>query len=74
MDIPKNKDYPKDSVQCGECGGLGCALCMDKGWLTPKDHRLGRLCRKPDCNTPLAPNQFVYCSDKCMHDDIKPTS
>ena len=72
MDIPKDKNYPKDSVQCDKCGGYGCKVCSDKGWLSPKDHANGRRCSNPACNKPLHPTCFpVYCSNKCARDDAQ---
>jgi len=68
--IPKDKNYPSDSVQCNYCGGFGCAICGHKGWLEPADHPHGRRCCNSRCNQPLAPNHFaVYCSDQCAADD-----
>ena len=65
MDIPKDKDYPADAVQCDTCGGLGCSLCSDKGWL-PAGHPQGRKCYRQSCNNFLPPNQVaVYCANAC---------
>lgn len=65
MDIPKDKNYPSDAVQCDECGGRGCSVCKDKGWL-PHGHQNGRLCYKGGCNNPISPSQItVYCSNTC---------
>ncbi|KKR47071.1 MAG: hypothetical protein UT80_C0011G0002 [Parcubacteria group bacterium GW2011_GWC1_40_13] len=70
MDIPKDKSYPTDSVQCDSCGGFGCATCDDKGWLTPKDHPDGRRCLYKPCNKPFDPAQIaVYCSNECARND-----
>lgn len=64
--IPKDKDYPDDSVQCDECGGWGCEECEERGWFTPSNHSKGRKCRNDECNKPLAPNHLaVYCSISC---------
>ena len=72
MDIPKNKDFPEDSVQCDGCGGIGCQLCDNKGWLTPKDNPNGRRCNNPSCNKPLPPGHIaVYCSNQCATDDAQ---
>ena len=69
MDIPKDKNYPKDAVQCDDCGGHGCATCDDKGWL-PANHPKGRKCHRPGCGNPIPPDQVaVYCSNQCAHDD-----
>ena len=70
MDIPKDKNYPVDSVQCDGCGGYGCQVCNGRGWLTPKDHPNGRRCRNSACNKPLDPAHVaVYCNDQCALDD-----
>lgn len=70
MDIPKDKNYPADSVQCDKCGGNGCAICDDKGWLTPKTHPKGRHCLNEVCDKPLRPAySAVYCSDQCAYYD-----
>lgn len=69
MDIPKDKNYPHDAVQCNGCGGHGCSNCDDKGWL-PKGHPKGRLCELKGCNNPIPPSQVaIYCSDKCAMED-----
>ncbi len=66
MDIPKDKNFPEGSVQCDSCGGWGCGVCEDKGWLTPTDHPNGRRCERKKCNKPLVPTQVaVYCSNEC---------
>ena len=70
MDIPKDKTYPVDSVQCDGCGGNGCQACNDRGWLTPKDHSNGRRCMNSSCNKPLHPTHVaVYCSNECALKD-----
>ncbi len=72
MNIPKDKNYPVDSVQCDGCGGFGCQACNDKGWLSPKDHPKGRRCANSACNKPLHPTHAaVYCSDQCALDDAQ---
>ena len=64
--IPKDKTYPEDSVQCGGCGGHGCHLCGDKGWLTPKFHPNGRKCLNDVCGKPIPPAHIaVYCCNEC---------
>ncbi len=69
MDIPKDKNYPSDAVQCNGCGGHGCATCEDKGWL-PAGHKGGRTCENAECNMPLPPNHVaVYCSSGCASAD-----
>jgi len=71
MDIPKNKNYPDNSVQCDNCGGHGCGICNFNGWLTPQNHPNGRKCENPACNKPLPPNHVaVYCSNQCAYDDV----
>jgi len=65
VDIPKDKDYPADAVQCDGCGGNGCEHCADKGWV-PSHSPWGRYCRHPDCPAPIPPSQVaVYCSNQC---------
>ena len=79
-DIPKDKNYPEDSVQCGGCGGAGikrignilggCVVCAGRGWLTPKNHPDGRKCEREACSKPLPPNHIaVYCKNECAHLD-----
>lgn len=66
MNIPKDKSYPKDSVQCDNCGGNGCNTCDQKGWHVPSSHPKGRHCAREGCDNPLHPTQIaVYCSDDC---------
>jgi hypothetical protein len=70
FDIPKDKKYPVDSVQCDGCGGNGCKDCEGRGWLTPKNHPGGRKCANSSCGHPLAPSHIaVYCSNECAYDD-----
>ena len=70
MDIPRDKTYPANSVQCDGCGGNGCQICDGKGWLTPRDHPKGRKCENPVCRQPLHPAHVaVYCSNECAADD-----
>lgn len=70
--LPKHKGYPKDALQCDECGGHGCTTCDDQGWL-PRGHPRGRYCHKDTgvrCINPIPPSQFaVYCSTVCAHED-----
>lgn len=66
MDIPRDKHFPEDSVQCDNCGGLGCIDCNFKGWFASSDHPKGRKCAREECGKPLAPyNLAIYCSDEC---------
>jgi hypothetical protein len=68
-DIPKDDGYPADAVQCDGCGGHGCTVCNDKGWL-PVGHPRGRYCLRDGCGKPIAPNQVaVYCSTDCAFED-----
>ena len=70
MDIPKDKSYPKDSVQCDSCGGHGCGACSQRGWVTPRWNPKGRECANRKCKRPLKPNCIaVYCSNKCARED-----
>lgn len=69
LDIPKNKDFPPDAVQCDDCGGYGCSTCEGNGWL-PAGHPEGRLCHRDGCNKPIPPGQeAVYCSNYCAFED-----
>lgn len=71
MNIPKDKNFPIDAVQCHGCGGHGCEWCGDKGWL-PKGHRRGRTCYRKACGKPLPPEQVaVYCSNECAAQDAR---
>lgn len=70
MDIPKDKSYPPDSVQCDECGGHGCEKCGERGWFTPSTHPLGRKCYRDGCTVAIPPAQVaVYCSYECADSD-----
>jgi len=70
MDIPRDKKFPTDSVQCNGCGGFGCQICDNKGWLAPGTHSNGRHCERRGCNKPIPPSQVaIYCSDACAFDD-----
>lgn len=67
IDIPKDKNHPADAVQCNGCGGNGCAMCGDKGWLFAGDSN-GRVCLK--CKKPIPPAHVaVYCSNECALQD-----
>ncbi len=71
MDIPRNKDFPSNAVQCGGCGGHGCSICGDNGWL-PDGHPHGRLCENEVCMNPIPPSQLaIYCSNECAADDAQ---
>ncbi|KKW43679.1 MAG: hypothetical protein UY97_C0005G0020 [Parcubacteria group bacterium GW2011_GWB1_57_6] len=68
--IPKDKNYPPDSVQCDPCGGHGCEVCLGRGWLVPQNHPAGRHCMNGACDVPLSPAHLaVYCSNQCALDD-----
>jgi hypothetical protein len=68
-DLPRDKGYPADAVQCDGCGGHGCATCENKGWL-PKGHPKGRTCYRDACDNPIPPSQVaVYCSNDCAFKD-----
>lgn len=70
-DIPKDKSYPPEAVQCHGCGGWGCASCEDKGWVLP-DSPHARKCHRDACSTLLPPGQVaVYCSNSCAFMDAK---
>ena len=69
IDLPKDKDYPPDAIQCDNCGGHGCGECVDRGWFE-KDHPKGRRCERPVCSNPIPPSQVeVYCSNDCAARD-----
>lgn len=71
MNIPKDKNYPIGSVQCDGCGGNGCDVCGDRGWL-PRDHPKVRRCANADYNKPLDPAHVaIYCSNKCAFIDAQ---
>ncbi len=70
-DIPRDKTYPDDAVQCDDCGGSGyrhdqeCPTCGNKGWL-PAGHPHRRICDNPDCGHALPPDHSgVYCTVQC---------
>lgn len=70
LDIPKDKSYPSDAIQCNGCGGHGCSTCYGKGWL-PAGHIMGRICINSTCNRPIPPDHSaVYCSNECALDDV----
>jgi hypothetical protein len=69
LDIPKDKRYPLDAVQCDGCGGNGCHVCEQKGWL-PYGHARGRRCELEECPNYIKPGQTaIYCSSKCAQAD-----
>lgn len=68
-DIPHDKSYPPDAVQCDQCGGWGCEVCEGNGWL-PAGHARGRKCHRDGCDNPIPPSQVaVYCSNECAIKD-----
>lgn len=70
INIPFDKNYPEDSVQCDNCGGHGCIICEHKGWHVPANHPEGRRCAYENCRKPLFPDQIaLYCSDECAYED-----
>ena len=69
MDLPKDKSFPADAVQCDGCGGHGCTRCDDKGWVPPW-HPYARRCEREGCGKPIPPAQVaVYCSNECAYED-----
>lgn len=69
MNIPRDEHYPNDAVQCDGCGGYGCQLCKNKGWL-PCGHEDGRICYLKKCNNTIPPSRVaVYCSNECATED-----
>lgn len=72
MNIPKDRSFSLDSVQCGGCRGFGCHKCDYKGWLTPKNHLNGKRCAYPACGDPLHPTcSRIYCNGKCQNNHAK---
>ena len=70
MNIPKDKNYPADSVQCNNCGGWGCEICNNRGWFSPVGHPKRRQCEREGCDNPIPPAQVaVYCSNECALED-----
>lgn len=75
MDIPRDKQFPSDAVQCDECGGHGRSssrtdsavdrlaglVCRVCGdrGWLPRDHPRGRWCANIDCATPLPPDHVA---------------
>jgi hypothetical protein len=56
-------------VQCDGCGGHGCSICKDRGWLT-SGHPNGRTCARAECHQTIKPeNQAIYCSNECALQD-----
>ncbi len=71
LNIPKDKNYPFDAVQCNHCGSRGedCSTCENKGWL-PNGHMYARHCEREACLRSIQPNnQAIYCSDECAFMD-----
>jgi len=76
-DIPRDKWFPPDSVQCDDCGGHGCVTCDNTGWLTPSTHPKGRRCSNDFCVSgpgrtlgPIKPDCVaVYCCSECAIED-----
>lgn len=69
QDIPKNKNYPEHAVQCDGCGGYGCTICEDNGWL-PEGHHRARHCANENCLRSIPPHQVaVYCKNECAFKD-----
>jgi hypothetical protein len=69
MDIPHDKSYPADAVQCHGCGGHGCSACGKRGWVAAGDAN-GRHCLRVDCGKPIPPAHVaVYCSNECALKD-----
>lgn len=70
MDIPRDKGYPDRGVgQCDGCGGHGCLICHNTGWLSD-DHPKVRRCYSDSCDNVIPPHQVaVYCSNSCAWTD-----
>lgn len=67
MNIPKVKPFPPDSAQCNHCGGNGCEICNDKGWVSAGSF-YARHCLKCKCIIP-PDHVAVYCSNECAFED-----
>lgn len=74
IDVPADKNYPADALQCDDCGGTGgldgpCRVCSGKGWVLA-GHPRARRCANPNCPKFLEPTRVpVYCSNQCALDD-----
>ena len=70
MDIPKDKGYPERGVgQCDECGGHGCSLCHNTGWVSDTSTYVRR-CHNDSCDAVIPPHQVaVYCTNACAFSD-----
>ena len=67
--IPRDKSYSEDAIQCDGCGGFGCENCHNSGWVAPNSPH-ARRCYKDDCNNPIPPYQIaVYCTNECAWAD-----
>ena len=64
-DIPRDKSYSDDAIQCDDCGGFGCPSCYNSGWVAPNSPH-ARRCHLDGCEHPIPPFQVaVYCSNEC---------
>jgi hypothetical protein len=64
--IPRDKGYPSSAGQCDTCGGLGCDVCAERGWLAPGHPRT----RRSICGRALSPRSVAaYCSVECAARD-----
>lgn len=64
-ELPRDKNYPWNAVQCDGCGGHGCRTCEQRGWL-PHGHPRARRCARQGCGKRLPPDRWaVYCSPRC---------
>lgn len=70
LNIPRDKTYPPDAVQCRACYGWGCRSCQDRGWFPHNDPR-GLICTRRGCFKPVPAGQLLnICSDACRDADI----
>jgi hypothetical protein len=70
INIPGDRPFPSNAVQCDGCGGHGCLTCDGKGWLVSLDHPAGRRCERAACRRPLPPDHVaLYCSNECAGRD-----
>lgn len=69
MDIPKDQNYPHDAAQCDGCGGHGCVVCGDRGWVMAESDD-ARYCERDGCGKLIPPFEAaVYCSVGCAMAD-----
>lgn len=70
-DIPRQKGYKGDAVQCDACHGHGCGVCEYRGWHADSQHPAGRHCEREGCDN-IIPPHFAkgYCSQECAEKSV----